>query len=109
MKTTDTSKTVRRLAEQGHLIGDTWLPSGAGGSYDHHYAATGQLQAEVGLAGAAEIDSAVAAARAAQPAWAAKPPLERAAVLFRLADLLDEHAPEAAELGALDNGTPIGA
>ena len=36
------------------------------------------------------------------------PPLKRAKVLFRLADLLEHHAAEAAELAALDNGTPIG-
>jgi aldehyde dehydrogenase (NAD+) len=109
MRITETSKTVRRLAEQGHLIGGTWKVSDAGGSYDHRYAATGELQAEVGLGGTADVDAAIAAAKSAQPAWAAKAPSERAAVLFRLADLLEQHAPEAAELGALDNGTPISA
>ncbi len=44
----------------------------------------------------------------AQRAWAALRPGKRAAVLFRLADLLEQHAPEAAELAALDNGTPVG-
>src|SRR4051812_21111590 len=109
MRTTETSKTIRRLAEQGHLIGETWLPSDAGGTYDHRYAATGEVQAEVGLAGAADVDAAISAARAAQPGWASKTPSERAAVLFRLADLLDQHGAEAAELGALDNGPPISA
>ena len=65
------------------------------------------MQARVGLAGAADVDAAVAAARAAQPAWAALAPLRRARVLFRLADLLERHGPEAAELAALDNGTPV--
>jgi aldehyde dehydrogenase (NAD+) len=51
---------------------------------------------------------AVQAARAARGSWSASAPTERAAILFRLADLLDHHAPEAADLGALDNGTPIG-
>ncbi len=36
-------------------------------------------------------------------------PAKRAAVLFALADLLERHATEAAELAALDNGTPVGA
>ena len=75
VKTTETSKTVRRLAEQGHLIGDTWRTSGAGGTYEHRYAATGEVQAEVGLAGADDVDAAVAAARSAQPAWAAAHPV----------------------------------
>ena len=47
MKTTETSKVVRRLAEQGHLIGDAWSPSDSAGVYEHRYAATGEVQAEV--------------------------------------------------------------
>lgn len=99
--------TVERLAAQGHLVGDGWVRSDAAGTYAHRYAATGAVQAEVGLAGAGDVDAAITAARAAQPAWAARPPLERAAILLRLADLLDAHAEEAAELAALDNGTPV--
>jgi aldehyde dehydrogenase (NAD+) len=105
---TDTSKVVTRLSEQGHLIGDGWRSSNAAGTYVHHYAATGQPQADVGLAGARDVADAVAAARQSQPAWAATAPIERAAVLFRLADLLEANAGEAAELGALDNGSPVG-
>ena len=107
MRSCRSSGTVRRLAAQGHLIGGSWVPGAAGGDYDHRYAATGQVQARIGLAGADDVDAAVRAARAAHPGWAALPPLKRARVLFRLADLLELHAGEAAELGALDNGTPI--
>ena len=107
MRTSDASKTVTRLAEQGHLIGDRWRPSDAAGTYVHRYAATGEPQAVVGLAGPGDVDDAVAAARAAQPAWAACPAEERAAVLYRLADLLEAHSDKAAQLAALDNGTPV--
>ncbi|HEX4776210.1 MAG TPA: aldehyde dehydrogenase family protein [Acidimicrobiia bacterium] len=99
--------TVERLAAQGRLVGDGWVRSDAAGTFAHRYAATGAVQAEVGLAGAGDVAAAITAARAAQPAWAARPPLERAAILLRLADLLDAHAEEAAELAALDNGTPV--
>jgi aldehyde dehydrogenase (NAD+) len=84
--------------------------SDAGGTYDHRYAATGEVQAEIGLADGTgiDVDAAVAAARGAGPQWASWRPAKRAAeVLLRLADLLDEHGPEAAELAALDNGTPV--
>ncbi len=108
MRTTGTSGTVRRLADQGHLVGGQWRWSGASGTHRHRYAATGQVQAEVGLAGPADVDDAVAAARHAQPAWAALSPGRRAGVLFALADLLERNATEAAELAALDNGTPVG-
>jgi aldehyde dehydrogenase (NAD+) len=107
MRTTEMSAVVRRLAAQGHLIGDAWTASDAAGSYDHRYAATGQVQAQIGLAGADDVDRAVAAARTAQRAWAGLRPVKRAAILFALADLLERDAAPAAELAALDNGTPV--
>ena len=109
MRTTETSKTVLRLAAQGHLIGEEWVANDDGGTHQHRNPATGEVQADVGLAAAAGIDAAVLAAAAAQEDWAARPPTARAEILFRLADLLDDHAPEAAELAALDNGTPVSA
>jgi aldehyde dehydrogenase (NAD+) len=107
VRTTATSDTVTRLAALGHLIAGEWRTSDSAGTYPHRYPATGRVQAEVGLAGAGDVDDAVNAAREAQPAWAALPPGRRAAVLFRLAGLLEHHATEAAELAALDNGTPV--
>jgi aldehyde dehydrogenase (NAD+) len=107
VRTTPTSLTVERLATQGHLIGDVWRSSDEAGTHRHSNPATGQVQAEIGLAGAGDVDDAVRAAQGAQEGWAATSPAARAAVLFRLADLLDAHAAEAAELAALDNGTPI--
>jgi len=107
MKTTATSKDVLRLAEQGHLIGDEWRASDAGGNYVHRNPATGRSQATIGLAGADDVDAAVKAACAAKSRWARESPAARGAVLYRLADLLDEHAAQAAELAALDNGTPV--
>jgi aldehyde dehydrogenase (NAD+) len=104
---TSASATVRRLAAQGHLVGDTWRPSAADGVHEHRYAATGEVQAEVGLADAGDVDQAVAAARAAQPAWAALGPEGRSVILSTLADLLDAHRDQASELAALDNGTPV--
>jgi aldehyde dehydrogenase (NAD+) len=107
VRTTATTQTVERLAAQGHLIGPEWRASDAGGVYPHRYAATGAVQAEVGLAGPDDVDDAVTAAGAAARQWSSWPPAKRATVLFRLADLLETHAPEAAELAALDNGTPV--
>ncbi len=107
MRIVEASKTVTRLAEQGHLIDGSWTSSAEGGTFVHQYAATGAVQAEVGMAGADDVDLAVAAARAALPSWAGLAPLKRANILFRLADLLERHADEAAELAALDNGTPV--
>ncbi len=98
---------MHRLAAQGHLIGAAWVRPAGRAVHEHRYAASGAVQAEVGLGGPDDIDAAVAAARSAQPGWAAIGAGARRAVLRTLADLLDEHRAEAAELAALDNGTPV--
>ena len=63
MRTTETSKTVLRLAAQGHLIGEEWVANDDGGTHHHRNPATGEVQADVGLAAAAGIDAAVAGRR----------------------------------------------
>jgi len=69
--------------------------------------ATGEILATLPAYGPAEIDAAVAAAAAAQPAWAAGDPLHRTRVLLRLAALIEEHAGELAELESRDVGKPL--
>jgi len=98
---------VQELAARGHLIGAGHSTGASGGVYRHHNPATGVVQAEVALAGAAEVDDAVSAARNARATWCAVPMAERMAILHRLADLLDAHDDEACAINALDNGTPI--
>ncbi len=65
------------------------------------------MLAEVDRAGPAEVDAAVAAARAASPAWRALAPGERAATLHALADTLAEHREELALLEARNAGKTI--
>jgi aldehyde dehydrogenase (NAD+) len=98
---------IEGIAERGLLIGGDHVAATTGGAYPHHDPATGRLQAEVPLAGAAEVDQAVRSAVEAGPAWRALAPDRRAAILFRLADLLEAHAEESAVLGALENGSPV--
>jgi aldehyde dehydrogenase (NAD+) len=107
VRTSPATGTVQRLAAQGHLVGDRWVPSSAAGVHHHRYAATGEVQADVGLAGTEDVDAAVGNAKGAQPTWAALGAEARRVILRALADLLDEHRQEAAELAALDNGTPV--
>ena len=70
--------------------------------------ATEEVMAEVPRAGADEVDAAVAAARAAFPAWRAIDPPERAAALRRLADALEGETEDLAVLEARNAGKPIG-
>jgi betaine-aldehyde dehydrogenase len=70
--------------------------------------ATEQVMAELPRAGAAEVDAAVARARAAFPAWRAVVPADRAALIHRLADAIAERLEELATLEARNAGKPIG-
>jgi betaine-aldehyde dehydrogenase len=69
--------------------------------------ATGDVLGEFAIAGAAEVDRAVIAAKSAQVAWAAKTGAERARVLRHVADLLRANNAELARLESLDTGKPI--
>ncbi|HEY1276181.1 MAG TPA: aldehyde dehydrogenase family protein [Thermoleophilaceae bacterium] len=69
--------------------------------------ATGEVLASLPLGSPGDVDAAVAAARAAQPAWAAVDPTRRTRLLVRLAELVEEHADELAELESRDVGKPI--
>src|SRR5690606_20559705 len=65
---------------------------------------TGEQIAELPLSTNAEIDAAVASAKAAQPAWGNTPPLKRARVMFRFKDLLDRHAADLAREISREHG-----
>jgi len=69
--------------------------------------ATQEVLAEVARGGEKEIDAAVAAAKAAFPAWAALPAGGRAVLLHRLGDLIANHVPEIARTETRDTGQVI--
>ena len=83
-------------------------PAGGGGVIAVVEPATESVIAELPRAGIEETDAAVAAAKAAFPAWRAVAPADRAALLRRLADALEERAGELATLEARNAGKPIG-
>ncbi|MWJ27138.1 CoA-acylating methylmalonate-semialdehyde dehydrogenase [Halomonas sp. ZH2S] len=66
--------------------------------------ASGKVSAQVALASPADVESAVAAAQAAFPAWADTPPLRRARVMFRFLELLNAHKDELARAITLEHG-----
>ncbi|ADB50670.1 aminobutyraldehyde dehydrogenase [Conexibacter woesei] len=71
--------------------------------------ATGETIAIAPLSGAADVDAAVAAARAAFGGWAATPPGERALALLRIADAIEARGEELARLESADAGKPFAA
>jgi acyl-CoA reductase-like NAD-dependent aldehyde dehydrogenase len=70
--------------------------------------ATEEVLAEVPRATAADVDAAVARAKAAWPTWRAVAPGDRATLLRRLADTIAEHHEELSVLEARNAGKPIG-
>lgn len=91
----------------GLLINGEWVEAEGGRTFDTFNPATGEKLATCADASAADVERAVRAARAAQPAWAAKSVQERAALLLKIADKIDERAKELATVETLDNGKPI--
>ncbi len=93
-----------------HLIAGAHEPAADGRNFPTLDPSTGQPIAEVAQGGAADVDRAVGAAREAlrSKGWGALLPSKRAAMLQSLADLVEAHADELAELEALDNGKPVG-
>ena len=71
--------------------------------------ATGEAIAQAPLSSAEDVDRAVEAARKAFPEWGVTTPGERAEALLKLADAIEEHADELAELEADNAGKPISA
>jgi betaine-aldehyde dehydrogenase len=84
-------------------------PSGAArpGTFVTKNPATGEVLGEIEIAGEAEIERAVAAARAGQAVWGAMTGAERGRILKRVADLLRARNDDLARLETLDTGKPI--
>ncbi len=89
----------------GHFIDGAFAKPGAG--FATKNPATGDTLASVTQGTAKDIDSAVAAARRAQPKWARLPGHSRAKYLYALARLIQKHSRLLAVLETMDNGKPI--
>jgi len=98
---------ARHAANFGHFIGGEWQAPATGERCVSHAPATGERLAEIAQGDAADIDAAVAAARAAQPGWLALGGAGRARHLYALARMVQRHSRLFAVLEALDNGKPI--
>jgi phenylacetaldehyde dehydrogenase len=91
------------------LIGGDWRDAASGHTIDVRDPATGEIITSVPDGGAADVDAAVRAARAAfeSAEWGGARPVDRERWLLRLADLVEANANELAEIETLDNGKPL--
>lgn len=90
-----------------NLIGGHWTPSNSTEFIDRLDPTTGALVVRVPAGSEADVDAAVRAAHAAQPAWGALPVSERTAALHRALDAVAAHAEELATIEANEMGKPI--
>ncbi len=92
-----------------HLIAGERSDAADGRTFTTFDPSTGAAIAEVAQGGAADVDRAVGAARGAlEGKWGTLVPSRRSALMLALADRLEDHADELAELESLDNGKPVG-
>ena len=91
---------------RGCYYGGAWHAPKSGREADTINPGTGELPRQGRGRGAADVDAAVAAAKAAFKTWRHVLPLERAKMLRRIAEVLRKHAQELAMIDAADCGNP---
>ena len=105
-----THEGVRRFIAQDRpmLIGGQWVAAASGKTFDVLNPATGDVLARVAEGDREDINRAVAAATHAFESgpWSRMTPSQRGQCIWKLADLLEGHTDEFAELESLDNGKP---
>jgi phenylacetaldehyde dehydrogenase len=105
------SQKVRDFIARPHklLIDGQWVEPSSGRRFAVFDPANGQQIAQVAEGDARDVDLAVAVARRAfeDGPWSRLKPTERGKMVWRLGDLLEQHADELTEIESLDNGKPI--
>jgi malonate-semialdehyde dehydrogenase (acetylating)/methylmalonate-semialdehyde dehydrogenase len=92
------------IAAIDHFIDGKVVANTSGRTQDVFNPATGSVTGRAGLAAADQVNSAVASAKAAFPAWSNTPPIRRARVMFKFLELLNQHRDELAHLITAEHG-----
>jgi aminobutyraldehyde dehydrogenase len=100
------SVTVQQLQ---NFVGGGFVDAVEGGTMEVLNPSTGEVIAEVPRGTQADVDRAVEAAKKAWQEWREVTPAERAGLLLKLADLIDEHTEELAQLESQNVGKPLAA
>jgi 1-pyrroline dehydrogenase len=95
------------VARYQNFVGGGWVDAVEGETAEILNPATAETIAEVPQGSEADVDRAVQAAKKAWPEWRETTPGERAEVLLELADLIDEHGEELAQIESQNVGKPI--
>lgn len=98
---------MKAQPKASHFIDGEYVEDTAGTVIESIYPATGEVIARLHAATPAIIERAIAAAKRAQPEWAAMSPTARGRILKRAAEIMRERNRELSELETLDTGKPI--
>ncbi len=90
-----------------NFIGGKWLPPVKGGYFDNISPTTGQVICQIARSQAEDVELALDAAHAAAGNWGRTAVAERARILNRIADRVEEYLPFLAAVETYDNGKPI--
>lgn len=94
-------------ARYGNFIGGNWVEPLDGRYFDNHSPVDGRLLCQVARSQAVDVERALDAAHAAKDAWGRTSPAERALILHRIADRMEEELAALATAETWDNGKPI--
>src|SRR6266498_3098400 len=95
------------VSQRKNFIGGEWVDAVEGATMEVLNPSTGETIAEVPRGSQTDVDRAVEAAKSALPEWLETTPAERAEALLKLADAIDEHTDELAELESQNVGKPL--
>jgi aminobutyraldehyde dehydrogenase len=95
------------VSQHKNFVGGEWVDSSGGETMEVLNPSTGEVIAEVARSTAEDANRAVEAAKAALAEWLEATPGERAELLFKLADVIDENADELAALESKNVGKPL--
>jgi 1-pyrroline dehydrogenase len=95
------------ITRKQNFVGGEWVDAMDGETTEVLNPATGEVISEVPRGSATDVDRAVAAAKKALPDWLDTTPQERARMLLRLADAIEEHVEELASVESQNVGKPM--
>jgi aldehyde dehydrogenase len=94
-------------ARYDNYIGGEWVPPAQGRYFENPSPVTGQTFCEVPRSDETDIERALNAAHAAAPAWGKTSPAERAVILNKIADRIEDNLESIAVAESWDNGKPV--
>ena len=98
---------IRIRAKYDNFIGGTWVPPRKGQYFTNITPITGNPLCEIARSTAEDIETALDAAHVVKEKWARTSPADRAAVLLKIADRMEQNLKLLALAETLDNGKPI--